>query len=172
MIESPELTAPGGFIALDSFSGSPSRTFVSGDPDGRRVRVRYFWNDDELRFMARVWFGELTEGPPDRVHGGCVAAVLDESMGTASWCFGHPAVAAKIEVEFKAMVPIGTVATVEAWVDKVEGRKVSVRARLTGDDGEVFSEGGGLFIEREPEDFGRYADFARMAKERRETTRR
>jgi acyl-coenzyme A thioesterase PaaI-like protein len=167
MIEAPELEAPEGFSALDGDSISQSRSFVSGDPDGRRVRVRYFWNDTERRFIARVWFGELTEGPPGHVHGGCVAAVLDESMGTASWCSGHPALAAKIEVEFKAMVPIGTVATVSAWLGGVDDRKVTIGARLEGDDGKVFSESTGLFIEQTPEQFGRYADFARMAKANR-----
>jgi acyl-coenzyme A thioesterase PaaI-like protein len=164
VIEAPELETPEGFFALDSDSASQPRTFVSGDPDGRRIRIRYFWNDSERRFAARVWFGELTEGPPGHVHGGCVAAVLDESMGTASWCFGHPALAAKIEVEFKAMVPIGTVATISGWIDGVEDRKVKVGARLEGEDGKVYSESTGLFVEQDPEQFGRYADFARMAK--------
>jgi acyl-CoA thioesterase FadM len=96
-----------------------------------------------------------------------VAAVLDESMGTASWCFGHPALAAKIEVEFKAMVPIGAVATVEATLDSAEKKKLTLRARLIGDDGTEYSRSRGLFIEQEPEQFGRHAEFARMAKDSR-----
>jgi acyl-CoA thioesterase FadM len=100
-----------------------------------------------------------------------VAAVLDESMGTVSWCSGHPAVAAKISVEFKAMVPIGIVATISAWVGGVDDRKVTVGARLKGDDGTVYSESTGLFIELDPEQFGRHAEFARAAKRRSEMTR-
>jgi acyl-coenzyme A thioesterase PaaI-like protein len=169
VIVPPELEAPPGFVAIDTITGPQLRTFVSGDPDGRRLRIRYCWDESGRRFIARVWFGEHTEGPPGHVHGGCVAAVLDESMGTASWCFGHPAVAARIEVEFRRMVPIGTVASVAARLVAVDGRKISIAARLEGDDGTLYSESAALFIERDPEECGAYAEFARMTKEARLT---
>jgi acyl-coenzyme A thioesterase PaaI-like protein len=163
----PDLCGPERWIALDTASKEHSKTFVSGEPDGNRLRVRYFINPTADAFMARAWFGEGAEGPHGHAHGGAVAAVLDESMGTASWCLGHPALAAKIEVEFRAMVPLGTTATVEAWVESVDGRKVSLRARMRGDDGTVYGEARGLFIEQEPEQFGRNAESARWARERR-----
>jgi hypothetical protein len=163
----PELTAPEGFEALDRHAGERASTFLSGDPDGNRLKVRYFWNEAERGFLTRVWFGLGSEGPPGRVHGGAVAAVMDESMGSASWCFGHPAVAAKIEVEFRTTVPLGTLATVEISIDEVVGRKLKLRGRLIGDDGTEYSRCHGLFIEQDPKSFGRYADWARLMKERR-----
>ncbi len=163
----PDLAGPEGWVSLDTATREHSRTFVSGEPEGNRLRVRYFVNRAADAFMARVWFGEGAEGPHGHAHGGAVAAVLDESMGTASWCLGHPALAAKIEVEFRAMVPLGTTATVEAWVDRVDGRKVSLRARMTGADGTVYGEARGLFIEQQPEQFGRNAESARQVVELR-----
>jgi hypothetical protein len=68
-------------------------------------------------------------------------------------------------VEFKRMLPIGAVGTVTAKVDGVVGAKVSILGRLEGDDGALYAKCAGLFIKREPEDFGRYATYARMAKQ-------
>lgn len=126
-------------------------SFVSGNPASRAIRVRYFQkksaeNPAESRFAGRVWFGPETEGPPGHAHGGSQAALLDEGMGAAAWLSGKTVLAAKIEINFRAPLPLGTVLTVHAGISKIEGRKVYAYAKLEGDDGQVFSEGTGLFV--------------------------
>ena len=49
------------------------------------------------------------------------------------------------------MVPLGTVATLEARVEKVEGRKVYVRTRLELRDGTLAAESTGVFLQLVPE---------------------
>ena len=86
------------------------------------------------------------EGPPGHAHGGSVAAVLDEAMGAAAWSGGYPSIAARIEVDFRLPVPLGIDAVVEMEVERVEGRKVTTRARLLDADGRVLAESSGLFV--------------------------
>lgn len=124
-----------------------TRSFVSGEPDGERLRVRYYRRVTDESLIARVWFGPGAEGPPGHVHGGAMAAVLDEAMGASAWLAGHAVVAAKITIQFRAMLPIGSIVTVEAGVANVDGRKVTTRGRLFGADGVTRAEGEGLFIE-------------------------
>ena len=40
-------------------------------------------------------------GPPGHVHGGAMAAALDEAMGAVCWMNGHPVVAATISREIR-----------------------------------------------------------------------
>ena len=127
------------------------RSFVSGEPDGDRLRIKYFQPADKDRLTARVWFGPGAEGPPDHAHGGSAAAVLDEVMGTACWMSGHPVVAAQIKIDFRAAVPLEQVHTVEAWVESADGRKIRTVSRLEADDGTTLTEGAGLFVEIEVE---------------------
>ena len=50
------------------------RSFVSGEPDGDRLRLRYFCGPKKDALLARVWFGPGAEGPPNlgaRWRGGC-----------------------------------------------------------------------------------------------------
>lgn len=123
------------------------RTFVSGDPDGDRLRIKYYLRDEDQRLFGKVWFGPNTMGPPGHAHGGSMAAVLDEAMGFGAWVAGHGVLAAKIGIEFKNMLPIGTDTTVEAWIESIEGRKVRTKATITHPaTGRTFAEGEGLFI--------------------------
>lgn len=122
------------------------RSFISGQPQGERLRVQYFRHRRDMGLAGTAWFGPETEGPPGHAHGGSISGVLDEAMGIAAWLAGHAVVAAQLTVNFLAMVPLGTVATFEARLLPVEGRKVRTHARLLREDGETFATAEGLFI--------------------------
>jgi acyl-coenzyme A thioesterase PaaI-like protein len=121
-------------------------SFVSGDPEGDTLRVAYFRRQGDRRLVGRAWFGPGTAGPPGHAHGGSMAAVLDEAMGAAAWMAGHIAVAVNLQTDFRAMLPLLTDATLEAWVERREGRKVWTAGRLHGDDGTLYAEARALFL--------------------------
>ena len=60
---------------------------------------------------------------------------------------GHQVLAANLNVDFRQPVPLGIEVVVEAWVDKVKGRKAFTRSRLAlpGSD-DALVEATGLFI--------------------------
>lgn len=128
-------------------------SFVSGDPEGDRVRVAYFRRAADGALVGRAWFGAGAVGPPGHVHGGATAAVLDEAMGAAAWMEGWVVVAVHLEVDFHRMLPIGTDAWMEARVERVEGRKVLTRGRLHDADGGDYGSATGVFVTLDPERF-------------------
>jgi acyl-coenzyme A thioesterase PaaI-like protein len=122
---------------------SPEGTFLHG---GDRVRLAYFRKPDEPDLYAKAWFGRKTMGPPGHVHGGAMAAALDEAMGAVCWMNDHKVVAATISVTFIAMLPIETETILEARIARIDGRKIYTAAKLIGPAGTAVSEGDGLFI--------------------------
>lgn len=116
-----------------------SLRFVSGEPDGNRYRVRYYRNENNC-LRARVWFGPETEGPPGHCHGGSLAAVMDEVLGLAAWTEGHPVVVGNLNINFRNMLPLELVVTVESRVVSVDGRKVVVQGRICAGE-VVYAEG-------------------------------
>lgn len=94
------------------------RSFVSGETESDRVKVYYFYAEEEKCLYAKVWFGIGAEGPPGHVHGGALAATLDEAMGFACWVSGFPVLAKRIEVFFRRKVPLRKGYTVRAWVER------------------------------------------------------
>jgi acyl-coenzyme A thioesterase PaaI-like protein len=138
---------PGWLAADPLFEVGAIRSFVSGDPAGDRIRVRYFKRKEDGALVGKVWFGPGAEGPPGHAHGGSMAAVLDEALGAAAWMAGHPVVAAKLTTVFRRMLPLGSTVLLEASVQSVKGRKLSVSGRLLSPTGEAFAEADGIFIE-------------------------
>ncbi len=151
--------APDHCVPIEPFPRlATSGIFVSRDPDSTRLRVRYFHRTTDNALVATVWFGPGTEGPPGHAHGGSVASVLDEAMGAAAWHAGHPVVAARLTVDFREMVPVNAAAIAEAWIERIDGRKVRTHARLVSETGVVFAESHGLFIILEEEHLRRLSE--------------
>lgn len=163
MSDAPRLDGEDGWEPLGQFNARTARSYVSGEPDGERLRIRYFRRASDGALTAKAWFGPGTQGPPGHAHGGATAAVLDEAMGFCCWLAGHRVVAAHIEVDFRGMVPIGAVATLEAAVERVEGRKVFPRARLSLGDGTLAAESSGIFLELDADQLRRLAGHAAAA---------
>jgi acyl-coenzyme A thioesterase PaaI-like protein len=122
-------------------------SFVSGDPEGRRIRIRYFRGKEEGMLWGRVWFGPEAEGPPGHAHGGAQAAVLDEICGGTAWVFGHKVVAVQLQTEFVHFVPLNTELLIQARIIKSEGRKIYTEGRIEDGRGQVLARGQVLFLE-------------------------
>ncbi|MCP4653987.1 MAG: PaaI family thioesterase [bacterium] len=149
------LRGEAGWLAFDhrAMVGT-HRTFVCSEPDGDRLRVRYFLRESDGAFIGRMWFGPGAEGPPGHAHGGSIAAVFDEAMGFAAWAQGHTVVAARLIVDFRSMLPLGTVTTMETSIHEMQHRKVTTRGRLLDSDGKPVAEGEGLYLKMPAKHFG------------------
>ena len=106
--------------------------------------------DGETSVVARLTVGPMFQGPPGRVHGGVVAMIVDEVMGTVNTVVGQRAFTARLTINLRAPVPIDTPLTFRAWVHDVNGRKITLLAEGHSDDG-LLVEADGLFIATEVE---------------------
>jgi acyl-coenzyme A thioesterase PaaI-like protein len=122
---------------------SPEGTFLH---EGDRVRIAYFRKPNQPELYAKAFFGVKTAGPPGHVHGGAMAAALDEAMGAVCWMNGHRVVAATISVTFVSMLKVRTETILESSIARIERRKVFTRARLIAPSGDVVTEAEGLFV--------------------------
>jgi acyl-coenzyme A thioesterase PaaI-like protein len=132
-------------------SGPRPAKYVAGEPNGDRIRVRYYWSETDKVLKGRVWFGQGAEGPPGYAHGGSVAALLDEVMGISGWASGWKVVAAEISVKFKLPTNLGSVHTFEGRVTEVDGRRIKCAATLCSPTGSVVAKSSGTFMEMRPE---------------------
>ncbi|HOX29498.1 MAG TPA: hotdog fold domain-containing protein [bacterium] len=137
--------------------GRYGRSFVSGEPEGDRIRVRYYFRESDGHFFSSLSFGSGAEGPPGHAHGGGICAVLDEAMGAVSWLNGNKAVSARLTVQFRKMIPLGERMIVETWVDSVNRRKVNVGGKIFDFDDEVYADAAALFVVISTDRFGKRA---------------
>jgi len=110
----------------------------------------HFHRDGEASVAATVNVHRMFQGPPERVHGGVVALIIDELMGTVNRITGRPAFTARLTVNLRAAAPIETDLAFRAWVHDVDDRKITIRAEgRAGDD--LFVDADALFIAITPE---------------------
>lgn len=99
--------------------------------------------DEGLR--ADFAFGRAYEGPPGYVHGGMLAAALDQVLGHANGIAGTPGMTARLTVTYRRPTPLETPAVVYARNLGAEGRKIRAEGRIEV-DGKTTVEAEGLFI--------------------------
>jgi acyl-coenzyme A thioesterase PaaI-like protein len=85
-------------------------------------------------YEAYVSFDERHQGGPGLVHGGLVAAALDEACGLLATWYRFPTVTARIFVRYRRPVPINTELLLRAELEWARGRRIHVLGRLTDGD--------------------------------------
>jgi hypothetical protein len=79
--------------------------------------------------MARFVVTRAHEGSAGLAHGGLLTAALDETQATLMWVLRVPAVTARLQTDFLAPVPVGSVVHLEAGCLGVADRKIYTAAR-------------------------------------------
>lgn len=123
------------------------RSPVSGQ--GNPVAPPLMLSFDGARAVGTAVFDERYEGPPGHVHGGVVAAALDEILGVGQIGSGQVGPTGELTIRFHRPTPLHLPIRFEAWVQERAGRKVRVRGEVRCDD-DLLAEATGLFIAAEP----------------------
>lgn len=89
--------------------------------------------------------GPAYEGPPHHVHGGIIAAVLDQVLGHVPAALGRPGMTAYLNTTYERPTPLGPV-SVRARLVAQDGWKMTVTGELVLPDGEVSARAEGLFV--------------------------
>jgi acyl-coenzyme A thioesterase PaaI-like protein len=86
--------------------------------------------EGQREYEAPLRFHERHEAGPGLVHGGLVAAALDEACGLLATWYRFPCVTGRFFAHYRRPVPINTELTAHAAIEREEGRRVYVRGEL------------------------------------------
>ena len=124
---------------LDLFPYSPITGLLN--PVAPPLRL---WRDgSSVRGTGRV--PTSLNGPPSAVHGGVVAAILDELLGMAAVAAGIGGFTGTLTVRYLRPTPIASDLDLEARVESMDGRKVIATGQISS-DGEVCATAEATFI--------------------------
>ncbi|AGP66621.1 hypothetical protein OEM_50860 [Mycobacterium intracellulare subsp. yongonense 05-1390] len=100
-----------------------------------------------------VWsefvLGAAYEGPPDTVHGGVCALVLDHVLGATAHQPDKPAFTGTLTLRYRRPTALGRPLRAQAHVDRVEGVKTFAAGHLADEHG-ITVEAEGIFIHPRP----------------------
>jgi acyl-coenzyme A thioesterase PaaI-like protein len=115
--------------------------FVCGRLNERGLRMRFYDNGrDEVR--AEYSVAAVYQGYPGVVHGGIVAAILDEVVGRVAMIGDHHhfMMTVKLEVKYRLPVPVETVLRISGRIVKLRGRLGQAVGEVRLPDGAVAAE--------------------------------
>ena len=102
-------------------------------------------NEGTTTYEATFRFDQRHQGGPGIVHGGLVAAALDEACSLLATWHSFPTVTARISVRFRRPVPINADLRARARVTSDRGRHIEIRSELVRAD-ELLAEADGSFL--------------------------
>jgi acyl-coenzyme A thioesterase PaaI-like protein len=116
------------------------------NPASHGIEIR----TDGERVFCETRLGEVAEGATGLVHGGVIAAIYDEVLAAANMCRSTGGPTGRLTIHYRRPTPLHDVLRFEAWVDRIEGRKVRTLGRCLV-HGEVVTEAEGIFVLFTPE---------------------
>jgi acyl-coenzyme A thioesterase PaaI-like protein len=111
---------------------------VTPDPEGVEIGARAVVGDVTMR--------PIYEGPPGAIHGGWVAALLDQLLGHANAISGVGGMTIELTVRYLRRTPYDVPLRLRARTDSVDGRRVRASGEIVA-DGVVTAEASGVFLQ-------------------------
>jgi uncharacterized protein (TIGR00369 family) len=112
--------------------------------------MQWYSEPKECRVTARVTVPEELNGYPGIVHGGIVAALVDETAGRALLIGGQDEenlfVTAKLEVVYRQPTPTVKPLDLVGWIVRRHRRHAEVAAEVRLEDGTVTAEGRAIVV--------------------------
>lgn len=138
--------------------------FICGKANPIGLKVDFQVDREGLRIKGLFTPRREHEGYKGILHGGLVAALLDEAMVKLLWEAGIPAVSAALDVRLARPARVGEPISISGWVDSVKGRLILAAARIEDAGGNLVAEARSRCIKvdgearRAEEDHGVQAD--------------
>jgi acyl-coenzyme A thioesterase PaaI-like protein len=135
-----EMSRPGTRTPAEFFPYSPivGRCNPIAPPVEFRVEGR--------EIHAEHAFDAPYNGPPASVHGGVIAAVFDELLGSNGAMLEIGGFTGTLTIRYRSLTPIGQPIRMRSWIDRQEGRKIFICGTMHFGD-TLCSEAEGVFIQ-------------------------
>lgn len=118
--------------------------FVCGQENP--VGLRLPWTYEEESARARFRPGREHQGWRGILHGGIIAALLDEAMAQSLRFAGVRGVTASLQIRYRRPVPTQGEFLVVGELLVRRGRLLRLRSRLIGAEGETLAEADGTYV--------------------------
>ena len=118
--------------------------FVCGTANPHGLRIPWTFEDGAAR--ARFRPDRAQQGWKGIVHGGILAALLDEAMVKRVRMEGLTAVTASLEVRYRRPVPVDAEVVIEGRLESARSRVVRLRATICDEDGTCYAEAEGTCV--------------------------
>jgi acyl-coenzyme A thioesterase PaaI-like protein len=133
---------------LNRLQPNSRHCFVCGVQNSFGLKLR-FYDSNEGEVFAQYTVPKQYQGYPGVVHGGIVAAMLDEICGRVHMGGDPPRFmyTARLDIRYRKNVPVGQLLTLTGRAGKSRGRTATSSGQILGPDGSVLAEAEALLVD-------------------------
>lgn len=134
-----------------------AQCFVCGVKNDAGLQMQFYETDESpVRVFASYTVPARYQGYPGIVHGGIIAAMLDEVISRTIFRGDPPrlVVTAQLNVRYRKPVPIETPLRLEGWVERDSGKAIKVAGTIHNLEDVLLAEAEGLLMEVDPNVIG------------------
>ncbi|MCB1140919.1 MAG: PaaI family thioesterase [Leptospiraceae bacterium] len=124
----------------------PSDCFACGLENEKSLKVSILFDEKtgETKFIHKFCGHETGAlGKIRLVHGGAIAAILDEAQGVLAHHIGHLVMTDTLNLKYHKGTPIGEPVEIHAWITAVRKRRLYTKATLKSLSGELLVSSSG-----------------------------
>jgi acyl-coenzyme A thioesterase PaaI-like protein len=155
-----EISAAGTMGLGQPSESRHTRSPLAGSMNPVAPPVAYEYGENSIR--GEVRFHEGYQGPPACVHGGFVAALLDDGLGRTRHLTGRNCVTGSLNITYKRPTPINADLVIEARIEEIFERKFRVTGEILH-EGLITASAEAIFVFRDTEKFNALVSEARDA---------
>ena len=159
-----EISAP---IGRPTFEFEPHNCFACGELNEHGLKLQLHL--EERRSWTEFVLDDRFEGWRGVTHGGIIATILDEVMAWALVAEDNWGVTARMTLEFKRPVLVGTRVRAAGWIVRSRRRLVDTAGQVVDSEGKVLATAEAVYVaageERKRELMDRYGVRIRSARE-------
>jgi acyl-coenzyme A thioesterase PaaI-like protein len=120
------------------------QNFVHGLRNHSGLHLQYHLDGERV---VTTWVASADHvGFPGFVHGGLIAAVLDDVMGRCSVLHRRWVVTGRLETRYREVAPLGAALRVEGWITRLTRRVMRAEARMLLEEGGIVAEASGTYL--------------------------
>lgn len=123
--------------------------FICGKSNPAGLQVDFFVDGDTVR--TEFVPDERHQGYPGILHGGILGALLDETVGRASYLKQAWTMTARIQIRYFKPVRIGQKIVITGQIGRDRGRAMELHGTAELEDGTLVAEASGIFMKLPPD---------------------
>jgi len=121
--------------------------FGCGEENKNGLRLKLSFDDDTKTAYGQYTATELFEGPPNIIHAGIIASLLDETMITVNKYLECIAITSELTIRYLQPAFIKENLYIRGWYVKKSKRVIENRAEIENEMGKIVARAKGKYIE-------------------------
>ena len=146
-------------MGVPSFEFAPHNCFACGELNEHGLHLALHL--EERRSWSEFVLADRFEGWMGVTHGGIIATIMDEVMAWSLASENNWGVTARLTIDYKRPVPVGSRVRAEGWIVRSRRRLVDTAGQILDGQGTVLATAQAIYMaaneERKRELFERYS---------------